>query len=396
MGAHLFQSSSIERLEERRLLSFGDIDTAWATNGRVITPFGDDILVSGGKIYAAGNQGVSRYTPDGKLDTTFAKAGTLAFPPMTLDQIAVDPSNRIVITGIDANEEAVIRRYRADGAPDTTFGRSAKRVLGSRSFDPRSVAVQADGKVVVAGTYANSKIRIIRLQATGKLDATFSSDGIADLQLGTKGVKRPRIIESLAAMRVLDSGKILLAGITVSFAPQYDRNNFLDADFGPASFAAARLTASGTLDTTYWPSGIRRVNFENGNQISRYLNNGLRSIYSLGVAAAITGSGELIIAARGEALEAVKLNSAGEVVFHSEPQPGYPIGIVSNVVTLADGRAVIAGGGINGLFTHGPVLATISSTGQIGTWVTTDDLKADTADLYGFSGVALAPDGEII
>ena len=83
-----------ERLESRRLLSGGDIDTTFGSNGRAtldVPAFSDDYVASivalpGGGFLAAHNSRISdnqetvsfsRHLPDGRLDPSFGSGGLL-------------------------------------------------------------------------------------------------------------------------------------------------------------------------------------------------------------------------------------------------------------------------------------------------------------------------------
>ncbi len=74
-------SLHIEELEARRLLAVGTTDPSFGEAGLVQTDFGDSLsssnkafavrLQSNGKIVAAGENAIVRYTRDGQLDPTF-------------------------------------------------------------------------------------------------------------------------------------------------------------------------------------------------------------------------------------------------------------------------------------------------------------------------------------
>jgi large repetitive protein len=114
----------------------------------------------------------------------------------------------------DNNTEAI--RYTETGAVDTTFSRplfNFAGVVGCGVSDAVSgVAVQADGKIVLAGdhsvtctsTFENA---LIRLNTDGSLDSTFGSGGIVRNKL-------PSNTEGYSRVLIQSDRKIVAAGIT--------------------------------------------------------------------------------------------------------------------------------------------------------------------------------------
>ena len=108
-------AQAVESLEDRRLLSFGNLDPSFGSGGKVISDFnggvnsGYAMAVSGGKTLVAGALDgdfvVARYNANGSLDTTFGPAHT-GF--VTVDfgsdadeayAIAVGSDGKIVLAG---------------------------------------------------------------------------------------------------------------------------------------------------------------------------------------------------------------------------------------------------------------------------------------------------------
>src|SRR5689334_16136960 len=97
----------IDALEPRHLLSFGQVDTAWASNGRVISTIGEfagnmaDIAVAGGKIYTVADHTVFRYNANGSLDTSYGIAGARQFNadngPNVVRQVIVAPTGELFV-----------------------------------------------------------------------------------------------------------------------------------------------------------------------------------------------------------------------------------------------------------------------------------------------------------
>lgn len=155
-----------------RLNIDGTLDASFGTNGLVTTPVGDgndyafDVTVrADGKILVAGyatSEGnedwtMVRYLPNGVLDQSFGVSGKVVTPLSNGNDIcygmAVQPDERIVLAGLSsngANNDIAAARYSANGVLDSTFNGSGfvtTPVVGIA----RDVAIQKDGRIVVAG-----------------------------------------------------------------------------------------------------------------------------------------------------------------------------------------------------------------------------------------------------
>src|SRR5262245_50319353 len=149
----------LERLEDRRLLAAGDLDTTFNPGG----------LVPGIKI--------GQFAPDG--------AGSDGDEGVVT---AVQADGKIVVAtqkylaGGNVNFDVLVSRYNADGSADTTFGSG-----GSVSFDftsgqslVRDIAIDASGRIVVVGSGlvgATTGFAAARLTSAGVLDTSFDGDG---------------------------------------------------------------------------------------------------------------------------------------------------------------------------------------------------------------------------
>jgi uncharacterized delta-60 repeat protein len=186
----------------------GQLDTGFGTGGVQLTPAGGG-LASGFGIDAArmadgrfvlsqsvwGADGlartIARYTADGKPDTSFGNKGVLTLGPGTpfgvpTEGLAVQADGKLVLTGptntqAGTSQDVLVVRLHADGSLDTGFGTGGSTVVSVGSIDmPSTIAVQANGKIVVAGS-ADRQAFVLRLNADGSVD-----NGQAR-QLGTAG-----------------------------------------------------------------------------------------------------------------------------------------------------------------------------------------------------------------
>ena len=99
----------------------------------------------------------------GALDQTFGADGTLAMPIGVGNDVgqtvAVAKDGKFVVgaTTVNAgNSDFALIRYFADGSLDSSFGNDGKVITDITANDTtRSIAIQADGKIVLVGNASN-------------------------------------------------------------------------------------------------------------------------------------------------------------------------------------------------------------------------------------------------
>lgn len=245
----------------------GDHDTSFGSLGYITTSIGtsddtsqsiaiqtDGKIVVAGSAYKAGTDhdfALVRYSQDGFLDSTFGVGGkvTTDFGGSTKTDmgasVAIQADGKIVVAGSAQGGGIGIARYNVDGSLDTTFSGDGKVVLWESLYaGANSVKLQGDGKIVVAGDSVFGDFTVVRFNANGTLDTSFSGDGKLTTDFG--GVS-----DTATHVALQSNGKILVAGFT---------------DPGPLSdyvFALARYNEDGTLDGTF--SGDGKVTTAIGN-----------------------------------------------------------------------------------------------------------------------------------
>jgi uncharacterized delta-60 repeat protein len=183
--------------------------------------------------------------PPSGLDETFGSQGktTLAgFGDET--DMAIQPDGKIVMVG-GKFIDFVLARFNADGTVDTGFGDEGKIATdlagGFAQERARAVAIQTDGKIVVAGEATvpsgDLAVALVRYNADGTLDTTFGTGG---------KVFGPAVLGRAFDVAILADSRIVVAGD----APV---GNIAD-DFG--DFLLARFQANGVLDTTFGTNGV--------------------------------------------------------------------------------------------------------------------------------------------
>ena len=140
---------------------------------------------------------VVRYRADGSLDPTFSGDGKLTVADFgdysTANAVAIQADGKIVVAGGTA-----LVRFNADGSFDPGFSDDGKV---SSDLDAQAMAIQADGKIVLAGGYG---FRLARYRADGSLDPAFSGDGTVNTDL-------PGLVYA-RSVALQDDGRIVAAG----------------------------------------------------------------------------------------------------------------------------------------------------------------------------------------
>jgi uncharacterized delta-60 repeat protein len=204
---------------------------------------------------------LARYLPGGSPDPGFGAGGIAqtAFPQGAADafDVAVAPGGKLVAVGFafkggDAQDSSLfaVARFLPDGRLDPSFSRDGHVTVDFGYADDlaEAVAVQPDGRIVVAGTGARNHLRtlddfaIARLRDDGRLDRSFSGDGRRTVRFGKARWDRA---DALALGR---GGRIVLAGSTTS--QDYRR---------PPRIALVRLRRDGSLDRGFGAGGRRRT-----------------------------------------------------------------------------------------------------------------------------------------
>jgi uncharacterized delta-60 repeat protein len=170
----------------------GIVSTNFGTGAEAATAVAlqaDGKIVAVGAAPGSGGQfAIARYNTDGTLDATFSGDGRTTTNFTSGDDFAwdveVQPADqKIVVAGRSAGTDPrfAVVRYNTNGSPDSSFSGDGKTTfnLTVGEDNATAVALQADGKVVLAGYASGSggQVGLARLLANGSLDLAFSGDG---------------------------------------------------------------------------------------------------------------------------------------------------------------------------------------------------------------------------
>ena len=184
----------------------------------------------------------------GDIDASFGNGGRSALTLLISRAIAVQSDGKVVVAGsVDLtadNAALAVARYNADGTPDTTFGVGGRATTdASPSVDEATaLAVLDDGRIVIAGHSARGdSIVLAAYLPNGGPDSSF---GTAGLVLDGTGVANHSIVGS-PSLLIQPDGKLLVAGsIAMNLSPGPTGDVFLH-----------RYNTDGTLDATFGNNG---------------------------------------------------------------------------------------------------------------------------------------------
>lgn len=199
------------------------LDPGFGTGGVVALPgwIVDAVVLQGDRLLVGGALGgdglqaaVTRLGSDGSSEGGFGDGGvftrTLSPSPVIAD-LAVRPNGAIV--GISAG--AQVLSLTANGDLDASFGTGGVTVIapiGVEEISGGAIALQPDGKIVVATTVGESHppigflggVQLTRLEADGTPDVSFGSGGSVSTVGGFE-----------TGLALQSDGKILVAGVTL-------------------------------------------------------------------------------------------------------------------------------------------------------------------------------------
>ena len=275
----------------------GDLDTGFGADGIALAGITDGdggpsgckpIVQPDGKIVICGTRLsngatgsdflVARFNADGSLDAGFGSNGrvTIDFDNGSggdrANGIALQGDGRIVVAGTThgaalQSDDFAVARLTPDGTLDPTFAGIGKTTIvfnldhGVGDDDVYAVAVEPDGTIVLAGSAETASGTVVAV-------ARVLSDGARDAAFNLTGkvtfgfdLSGATVETDIADGVAIDSkGRIVIAATANATAPQ-----------DVAEFGAARLLANGELDASFNGSGRTTIAFDPGTGISNAL-----------------------------------------------------------------------------------------------------------------------------
>lgn len=311
----------------------------------------------------------------GGLDSSFGAAGQLTNASLpAAAKVAVQSDGKIVVAGT-LNQSFVVSRFNYDGTIDTTFGtRGTATTLIGTADTVGALAIDSRGRIVVAGTAsgiaATSNFALLRYTTAGRLDRHFNRSGFITTSFGGN--------DAANAVAISSTGTIYVAGSKLQ-------------DNGLHDFALARYGSAGQLDRSFGSGGeivtdlgsddIATSIAVRGDQIiAAGTSSGVGSSFAV---ARYTGAGQLDSSFNGLGFKVLQLGFADTG---------------AGVVIQADKKVVVGGtaDGVGTLFRFTSAGLPDSSYGANGRADFNDNATNDPLNTTGVNDLTLQNDGKVL
>jgi uncharacterized delta-60 repeat protein len=257
IGGSFTTVGGVARNNVARLNADGTLDSSFNPNAshdvNCLEVQADGKILMGGFFTSVGGIArnyIARLNADGTLDSSFnPNASYQVF------SLAVQADSKILIGGqfttVGGVTRSRIARLNADGTLDSTFN---PNVNGGFSPNVRSLAVQADGKILMAGYFTAvgtiTRNNLARLNADGTLDSSFN----------------PNPNGSLITIAVQENGKILIGG-SFTAVGGVSRNHIALITNNISATSSLTVTGTSQINWTRGGSGpeLEQVTFERWN-----------------------------------------------------------------------------------------------------------------------------------
>ncbi|GAB3049947.1 hypothetical protein GCM10027053_06070 [Intrasporangium mesophilum] len=258
-----------------RLNADGSLDTGFSGDARQTTDFGADdranalALQGDGRIVLGGGSGsdfaLARFNPDGSLDSSFSGDGRQTADFGGQDSVAgvvAQGDGNLVAGGSTSygqTDEFALARFRPDGSLDSSYGIGGRQTTDfGGEASAGGVAIQADGRVIIAGGVVLpsspdtrlSDFALARYDVNGSLDTSFGFGGkqTSDLDVEDYG----------NAVALGADGKIVVVG-----------QSMRDFTLGGFCFGIAMFNPDGSPDLTFSGDGKQITSFGGASDVAR-------------------------------------------------------------------------------------------------------------------------------
>jgi uncharacterized delta-60 repeat protein len=226
---------------------------------------------------------IARYNPNGSLDPTFSGDGiqTTPFGAQNIaNGVAVQSDGKLVAVGSESvHLDFALARYNANGSLDTSFSGDGKQTTDFGGYNEAKAVTLQGNKIVAVGAglvgFNTGDFAVARYNPNGSLDPTFSGDGKQTTNFGGDDVANDVAVQA--------DGRIVLAGVATGGATgndfalaRYNTNGSLDTSFAGGGRKRTNFGGTDSANGVALQGDGRIVAAGSGNAdfaLARYLGN---------------------------------------------------------------------------------------------------------------------------
>ncbi len=270
---------------------FRSTDDDWTASSMLVQPDGKIVLAGNADFtntYDMGNVGfgLKRFNSNGSADNSFGTDGEayvfiVSNPPGSdfandaATSAGIQANGKLVVAGYYSENNGTygigfaLARFKSNGTIDSTFGSGGVVRTYISNTDSsvdlaHAMAIQSDGKIIVAGTSYEpfnynllgvTEVALARYDTNGTLDNTFGTNGTVRTSLPGGGQD-----DEVLSVAIQSDGKILTGGYSITSTGPY-------LNLGSTQFAVARFNSNGSLDNTFGNSGVAMTYIAGGDSV---------------------------------------------------------------------------------------------------------------------------------
>ena len=289
----------------------------------------------------------------GTLDRSFSADGKIiseTYRGNYCNSTAIQADGKIIVAGSGGYDNIggfLLARYNSDGTIDNSFGNQGRSIIGFSEDGEyiESIAILPDGKILAAGwfgSYGSIDIALLQYNPNGSLDSSFGINGIVITDIAR--------FDYIYDMALQPDGKIVVAGDRVK-----------DENFDTETSFTVRYMPNGSLDNSFGKRGIVITTYKSNTEIKSVAVQPEGKIIIGGIYWGVAHEYMLVrYRTDGSIDSSFGVNGIARLSF------GYDLGDYSelfDIAVQADGKIIATG--TNGVFEYHLVVARFTANGAV-------------------------------
>jgi uncharacterized delta-60 repeat protein len=321
---------------------------------------------------------IAKYNSNGTIDTNFGSNGivtTLVGTSCVINAIAIQTDGKIIVAGytLDNVSKIALARYESNGALDNTFGDNGiVKTSINQAANANSVKILNDGSILIGGLSilnGQSILALAKYESNGTPDNTFGNNGIV-----TKSINYQSSINDIA---IQEDGKIIVGGSNYNGSVN--------------QIILGRFNVDGSDDTSFGSSGVTLTSISNNALINKIVLDNDGNIFAAGktgqnpnekfVLAKYTSSGNLD----------TTFNTTGYVLTTIGASP-----VANDIKIQADNKIVLGGASSNNNVNQFALIRYNTDGSLDSTFGNLGKLTILISDSSGINSIAIQTDGNVV